>query len=97
VRTTNFKVGWNVMGGADGHLRAPLEDNMTRLFVGSFKLTIDGKLDGGTLFTAENTTGLHSALLHIPGIQDVQRGEGPFANQSQTFWWTEASPCGSRQ
>jgi hypothetical protein len=77
-------------GDDDGLLKTT---NMTRQFVGSFSLTIEGESDGSALFTAHNVTGFHSFLYHL--APDMKRGEGPpmMLNQSQTFWWTEPSPC----
>ncbi|MEK6325302.1 MAG: FG-GAP-like repeat-containing protein [Acidobacteriota bacterium] len=91
---TRFSLGWKIFGGPDGFLRAGL--NMSRQFVGSFKLTIKGYPDGSALFTAENDTSLKSFLYHIPGVQPVKPGEGPGATMKQTYWWSETNPCGSR-
>ena len=42
---------------------------MTRQFVGSFSLTVEGLSDGRTMFTAYNETSLQSGLYHIPGVK----------------------------
>ena len=69
--------------------------SMTRQFVGSFTLTIEGGA-GSTMFTAYNETSLKSFLYHAPGVQNVRRGEGPGGNMRQTFFWWEDNPCGNR-
>lgn len=74
----------------DGVIRA---DSWTRQFVGSFTLTIEETGDT-TTFTAYNETSMKSALYHIPGVQNVRRGEGPGATMSQTYFWFETNPCG---
>jgi RHS repeat-associated protein len=70
--------------------------SMTRQVVGSFRLTVERLPDGRTMFTAYNETSLKSLLYHIPGVQNVKRGEGPGATMSQTYFWWETDSCGNR-
>ncbi len=88
----NWGLGFNPAND-DGVLRTT---SMPRQFVGSFSLTVERLPDGRSEFTAYNETSLKSFLYHIPGVQNVGRGEGPGATMTQTYFWWETNPCGNR-
>jgi RHS repeat-associated protein len=79
------------LGAKDGPWTAG--GNMTRQFVGSFTLSIEGSSDGSAVFVAKNVTSRRSFFYHLPfgDWRDAKVGLG--ANKTQYFRWKEASPC----
>lgn len=86
---TRFTTGTNLSSAGvsseeDGLLRAGT--NMTRQFVGSFTVIVTPMRGGMIAVEATNATSLKSFLYHIPGVQNVRRGEGmPGSTMTQTY------------